>query len=37
MEILTTILLITASLALSIFLIHKGVAGVRKTLKVEKK
>jgi len=37
MEILTTILLIVASLSFSIFLIYKGVTGLRKTLKVDKK
>ena len=37
MEILTTILLIVASLCFSIFLIYKGVTGLRKTLKVDKK
>ncbi len=36
MEILTTALLIAASLTLSIFLIYKGVIGVRKTLKADK-
>jgi hypothetical protein len=37
MEILTTILLIVASLSISIFLIYKGVTGLKKTLKVDKK
>ena len=37
MEILTTVLLIVASLTFSIFLIYKGVSGLRKTLKVDKK
>jgi len=37
MEILTTILLIVVSLSFSIFLIYKGVTGLRKTLKVDKK
>jgi hypothetical protein len=37
MEILTTILLIAVSLTLSIFLIYKGVSGLKKTLKVDKK
>jgi hypothetical protein len=37
MEILTTVLLIAASVILSIFLIYKGVVGVRKTLRVDKK
>jgi len=37
MEILTTILLITVSLTFSIFLIYKGVTGLKKTLKVDKK
>jgi hypothetical protein len=37
MEILTTVLLISASLTLSIFLIYKGVMGVRKTIRADKK
>jgi len=37
MEILTTIFLIVASLSFSIFLIYKGVTGLKKTLKVDKK
>jgi len=37
MEILTTILLIVVSLTFSIFLIYKGVTGLKKTLKVGKK
>ena len=37
MEILTTILLIAVSLIFSIFLIYKGVTGLKKTLKVDKK
>jgi len=37
MEILTTILLIVASTTLSIFLTYKGVTGLKKTLKVDKK
>jgi len=37
MEILTTVLLITASVIFSIFLIYKGVMGVRKTIRVDKK
>lgn len=37
MEILTTVTLIAASLLLSIFLIHKGVTGVRKTISKDKK
>jgi len=37
MEILTTILLIAVSLTFSNFLIYKGVTGLRKTLKVDKK
>jgi len=37
MEILTTILLIVASTIFSIFLIYKGVTGLKKTLKVDKK
>jgi len=37
MEILTTILLIVASFSFSIFLIYKGVTGLKKTLKVDKK
>jgi len=37
MEILTTILLIVISLSFSIFLIYKGVTGLKKTLKVDKK
>jgi len=37
MEILTTVLLITVSIILSIFLIYKGVMGVRKTIKADKK
>ena len=37
MEILTTVLLIAASVILSIILIYKGVMGVRKTIRAEKK
>jgi len=37
MEILTTVLLITVSIIFSIFLIFKGVMGVRKTLGTDKK
>jgi len=37
MEILTTILIIALSLTFSIFLIYKGVSGLKKTLKVDKK
>jgi hypothetical protein len=37
MEILTTVLLIAASVILSIFLIYKGVMGVRKTVRADKK
>jgi len=37
MEIFTTILLIVVSLSFSIFLIYKGVTGLKKTLKVDKK
>jgi len=37
MEISTTILLIAASITLSIFLIYKGVTGLKKSLKVDKK
>jgi hypothetical protein len=37
MEILTTGLLITASLTLSIFLIYKGVMGIRKTIRADKR
>jgi len=37
MEILTTVLLITVSVIFSIFLIYKGVMGVRKTIKADKK
>jgi len=37
MEILTTIFLIVASLSFSIFLIYKGITGLRKILKVDKK
>jgi hypothetical protein len=37
MEILTTILLIVASTTFSIFLIYKGVTGLKKTLKTDKK
>jgi len=37
MEIFTTILLIVASTTFSIFLIYKGVTGLKKTLKVDKK
>jgi len=36
METLTTILLILTSLSFSIFLIYKGVSGVRKTLSEDK-
>jgi len=37
MEILTAILLIALSLTFSIFLIYKGVTGLKKTLKEDKK
>jgi len=37
MEILTTVLLIAVSIIFSIFLIYKGIIGVRKTLKADKK
>jgi hypothetical protein len=37
MEILTTVLLIAVSVIFSIFLIYKGIIGVRKTLKADKK
>jgi peroxiredoxin family protein len=37
MEILTTVLLITASVAVSIFLTYKGVMGFRKTIRADKK
>jgi len=37
MEILTTILLIAVSFTFSIFLIYKGVTGLKKTLKADKK
>jgi len=37
MEILTTILLIVASISFSIFLIYMGATGLKKTLKVDKK
>jgi len=37
MEILTTVLLITVSIIFSIFLIYKGIMGVRKTVRAEKK
>jgi hypothetical protein len=37
MEILTTVLLIAASVILAIFLIYKGVMGVRKTIRADKK
>jgi hypothetical protein len=37
MEILTTVLLISASLTLSIFLIYKGVMEVRKNIRADKK
>jgi hypothetical protein len=37
MEILTTIFLIVASLSFSVFLIYKGVTGLKKTLKADKK
>ena len=37
MEIFTTILLIAVSLTFSIFLIYKGVTGLKKILKVDKK
>jgi len=37
MEILTTVLLITVSVIFSIFLIYKGVMGVRKTIRADKK
>jgi hypothetical protein len=36
METLTTILLILTSASFSIFLIYKGVSGVRKTLSEDK-
>jgi len=37
MEILTTILLIAVSITFSIFLIYKGVTGLKKTLKADKR
>jgi len=37
MEILTTVLLITVSIIFSIFLIYKGVMGIRKTIRADKK
>jgi hypothetical protein len=37
MEILTTVVLITVSVIFSIFLIYKGVLGVRKTIRADKK
>jgi len=37
MENFTTILLIVASLTFSIFLIYKGVTGLKKTLRLDKK
>jgi len=37
MEILTTILLIVVSLTFSVFLTYKGVTGLKKTLKADKK
>jgi hypothetical protein len=37
MEILTTVLLITVSIIFSIFLIYKGIMGVRKTIGADKK
>jgi len=37
MEILTTVVLITVSIIFSIFLIYKGVLGVRKTIRADKK
>jgi len=37
MEILTTVLLITVSIIFSIFLIYKGITGVRNTVRAEKK
>jgi len=37
MEILTTVLLIASSVTSSIFLVYKGVMGVRKTFRAEKK
>jgi len=37
MEILTTVLLITVSIIFSLFLIYKGVMGVRKTIRADKK
>jgi hypothetical protein len=37
MEILTTVLLITVSIIFSIILIYKGVMGVRKTIRADKK
>ena len=37
MEILTTVLLITVSIIFSIFLIYKGVMGVRKTIRADKR
>jgi len=37
MEILTTVLLITVSFIFSLFLIYKGIMGVRKTIRAEKK
>jgi len=36
METLTTALLILTSFSLSVFLIYKGVTGIRKTLKANK-
>ena len=36
MEILTTVVLITVSIIFSIFLIYKGVTGLKKTLKADK-
>jgi hypothetical protein len=37
MEILTTVLLITVGIIFSLFLIYKGVMGVRKTIRADKK
>jgi len=37
MEILTTVLLITVSIIFSIFLIFKGVMGVKKLTRADKK
>jgi hypothetical protein len=37
MEILTTVLLTAVSIIFSIFLIYKGVTGLKKTLKTDKK